>query len=152
MWGAIDPIVSWIGMVVVVGVVAFLLWSGASRRRRSGLVAPPVSLTLMKIALIAIVSVVVVGICNINRANTGVVEGVPWVIPIVLFVFGAWMLLLQRTQFGRYVYAIGGNPEAARRAGIKPATVRTCAFGPSPLTAGIGGYLYGSYPGRLSNK
>ena len=152
MWGAIDPIVSWIGMVVVVGLVGFLLWSGDSRRRRSGLVAPPVSLTLMKIALIAIVSVVVVGICNINRANTGVVEGVPWVIPIVLFVFGAWMLLLQRTQFGRYVYAIGGNPEAARRAGIKLAAIRTWCFVLCSLTAGIGGILYASYLGGMSNN
>src|SRR5437588_335929 len=103
-------------------------------------------------SLIAIVSVVVVGICNINRANTGVVEGVPWVIPIVLFVFGAWMLLLQRTQFGRYVYAIGGNPEAARRAGIKLAAIRTWCFVLCSLTAGIGGILYASYLGGMSNN
>src|SRR5438445_681278 len=71
---------------------------------------------------------------------------------IVLFVFGAWMLLLQRTQFGRYVYAIGGNPEAARRAGIKLAAIRTWCFVLCSLTAGIGGILYASYLGGMSNN
>ena len=47
-------------------------------------------------------------------------QGVPWVVLIVLGVLAAWTFLLGRTKFGRYVYAIGGNAEAARRAGIKP--------------------------------
>ena len=62
------------------------------------------------------------------------------------------MLLLQRTQFGRYVYAIGGNPEAARRAGIKLAAIRTWCFVLCSLTAGIGGILYASYLGGMSNN
>ena len=67
----------------------------------------------------ALVGVAVVLICTVNRGTSLVtVEGVPWVIPIVLVVLGALTLLLQRTRFGRYVYAIGGNPEAARRAGV----------------------------------
>ena len=152
MWGSIDPVASWIGMVVVVIAIGTALWLSDSGRRRSGLVAPPASLTLMKIALIAVVAIVVVGICNINRANIGTVEGVPWVIPIVLAVFGVWMVLLQRTRFGRYVYAIGGNPEAARRAGIKLADVRTWCFVLCSLTAGIGLLLYASYLGGMSNN
>ena len=52
------------------------------------------------------------------RRTSGVIHGLPFIIPIVLVVLVAWTFLLQRTQFGRYVYAIGGNPEAARRAGI----------------------------------
>jgi len=152
VWGSIDPVISWIGMAVIVIGVAALLWYGDSRRRRSGLVAPPVSLTLIKIAVIAIVSVGVVYICNINRAAIGTLEGVPWVVPIVLAVFGAWMVLLQRTRFGRYVYAIGGNPEAARRAGINLATVRTWCFVICSFTAGIGLLLNASYLGGMSNN
>jgi D-xylose transport system permease protein len=152
MWGTINPVISWIGMGVVVVAIASLLWLSDSRRRRSGLVAPPVGLTLLKIALIAVVSIVVVAICNINRANLGTLEGVPWVIPIVLGVFGVWMVLVQRTQFGRYVYAIGGNPEAARRAGVNLATIRTWCFILCALTAGIGGLLYASYLGGMSNN
>jgi len=152
MWGTIDPTISWIGMAVVVLAIGSLLWFSDSRRRRSGLVAPPVSLTLMKIGLIAIVGIAVVAICNINRAAIGTLAGVPWVIPIVLAVFGVWSTLLQRTRFGRYVYAIGGNPEAARRAGINLAGIRTLCFVFCSFTAGIGLLLYASYLGGMSNN
>ena len=152
MWGTIDPTVSWVGMAVIVTALACFLWLGDNRRRQSGLVAPPVSLTLLKIVLIAVVAIVVVAICNINRAAFGTLEGVPWVIPIVLVVFGVWTVLLQRTRFGRYVYAIGGNPEAARRAGVDLAAIRTWCFVFCSLTAGVGGLLYASYLGGMSNN
>ncbi|TMC63073.1 MAG: ABC transporter permease [Chloroflexota bacterium] len=152
MNGTIDPIISWIGTGVIVIAMAALLWFGDSRRRRSGLVAPPVSLTIIKIALIALISTAVVAICNVNRAAFGTLAGVPWVIPIVLAVFLAWMTLLQRTKFGRYVYAIGGNPEAARRAGINLAGVRTLCFIICSFTAGIGLLLYASYLGGMSGN
>ena len=152
MWGTIDPTISWIVMVVLVGALALLLWFNDSRRRRSGLVAPPVGLTLLKIAMIAIVAIAVVAISNINRANIGTLAGVPWVIPIVLAVLAVWTVLLQRTRFGRYVYAIGGNREAARRAGIKVGTVVTWCFVLCSFTAGVGGLLYASYLGGRSNN
>jgi D-xylose transport system permease protein len=152
MNGTIDPVISWIGAAVVVIAIGALLWFGDNRRRRSGLVAPPVSLTVIKIVLIAIVAIVVVAICNVNRAAFGTLAGVPWVIPIVLAVFGAWMMVLQRTKFGRYVYAIGGNPEAARRAGIDLAGVRTLCFIICSFTAGIGLLLYASYLGGMSGN
>ena len=152
MAGTIDPTVSWIAMaVIVVGIGAFI-WLGDRRRRNSGLVAPPVSLTVIKIAMIAAAGVVVVAICDLNRANFGTLEGVPWVVPIVLGVLGAWTILLERTKYGRYVYAIGGNPEAARRAGINVAMVRTIAFALCSMTAGIGLILYASYIGGMSNN
>jgi D-xylose transport system permease protein len=152
MWGTIDPGISWIGMAVVVIAISALLWFGDDRRRRSGLTAPPVSLTLLKIVLIAIIAIAVVAICNVNRAAVGTLAGVPWVVPIVLAVFAAWMTLLQRTKFGRYVYAIGGNPEAARRAGINLAAVRTLCFVICTFTAGIGLLLYASYLGGMSGN
>ena len=152
MWGTIDPVVSWIVMAVIVVALGLMYWIGDSRRRRSGLVAPPASLTAIKIALIAAIAVAVVAICNVNRAAIGTVAGVPWVIPIVLGVFGIWTVLLQRTRYGRYVYAIGGNAEAARRAGIDVARVRTLAFVLCSLTAAIGGLLYASLLGGMSNN
>ena len=152
MAGTIDPTVSWIAMAIIVLGLGAFLWFGDQRRRRSGLVAPPVGLTVLKIALIAAAGVVVVAISNINRANFGTLAGVPWVVPIVLFVLGAWTILLERTQFGRYVYAIGGNAEAARRAGINVALIRTVAFALCSMTAGIGLILYASYIGGMSNN
>jgi D-xylose transport system permease protein len=94
----------------------------------------------------------VVVICDINRANLGVLEGVPWVIVIVLVVLGAWTVLTERTRYGRALYAIGGNPESARRAGINLANIRTLAFVLCSATAAIGGMLYASYLGGMSNN
>ena len=56
----------------------------------------------------------------------------------------AWTFLLGRTKFGRYVYAIGGNAEAARRAGVGLARIRTTAFALCSFTAGIAGIIYAS--------
>jgi len=152
MWGTIDPTVSWILAAAVVLGLGSWMWVSDQRRRTSGLVAPPASLTLIKIGLIAVVAVVVVAICDQNRANLGTLEGVPWVIPIVLGVLVLWTILLQRTQYGRYVYAIGGNPEASRRAGINLPVVRTAAFALCSLTAGIGMLLYASLLGGMSSN
>ncbi len=152
MAGTIDPTLSWIAMAVIVLGIGGFLWFGDRRRRKSGLVAPPVGLTVLKIALIAAAGIVVVAISDINRANFGTLEGVPWVVPIVLGILGAYTILLERTQFGRYIYAIGGNAEAARRAGINVAMVRTVAFMLCSMTAGIGLILYASYIGGMSNN
>jgi len=152
MWGTIDPTISWIGAGVVVVGLGLFMWLGDSRRRRSGLVAPPASLTLIKIGLIAVVAIIVVSICNSNRANIGTLAGVPWMIPIVLVVLGAWTVLLTSTKFGRYVYAIGGNPEAARRAGINVPLVRTVGFALCSFTAGVAMLLYASLLGGMSNN
>jgi D-xylose transport system permease protein len=152
MAGTIDPTVSWIAMAIIVLGLGAFFWFGDRRRRRSGIVAPPVGLTVLKIALIAAAGIAVVAISDINRANFGTLAGVPWVVPIVLCVLGAWTILLERTQYGRYVYAIGGNAEAARRAGINVAMVRTVAFMLCSMTAGIGLILYASYIGGMSNN
>ena len=144
--GVIAPVAGWVALAVVVGAAGVALSLRAAARRRQGLVAPPAGLTAIRIALVAVVGVAVLVICTVNRGTALVrVEGVPWVIPIVLVVLGAWTLLLQRTRFGRYVYAIGGNPEAARRAGVSLAAIRTWAFALCSATAGLGGILLGSF-------
>jgi D-xylose transport system permease protein len=144
-YGRFSPAASWI-LLVVVGVIAGgVLWLGDARRRRSGLVAPPASLTALKIVVAAAVGILVVALCNVNRAHFGTIAGLPYIIPIVLVVMVAWTILLQRTRFGRYVYAIGGNPEAARRAGVNLPTIRTWGFVLAALTAGIAGVLFASW-------
>jgi D-xylose transport system permease protein len=150
--GRFAPVVGWIALVVLVGAAAAWLWLRDARRRRSGLVAPPAGLTLAKIALIAAAGVVVVVICNINRAHVGVIEGVPYIILIVLAVLGLWTLLLQRTRFGRYVYAIGGNAEAARRAGVRLPVIRTWGFVLASVTAGVAGILFASWQVEMTSN
>jgi D-xylose transport system permease protein len=151
-WGRFDPVVGWILLVVVVGATGTGLWLRDARKRRNGLETPPRSLTALKIVLMAVVGIAVVAICNVNRAHSGTIEGVPYIIPIVLVVLAASTLLLQRTRFGRYVYAIGGNPEAARRAGVSLPSVRTWAFVLAALTSGIAGVLFASWQVSLTTN
>jgi D-xylose transport system permease protein len=151
-WGSFDPVVGWILLAVIVGAAGTLLWRRDARKRRRGLVAAPRSLVAMKIVLMAVAGIVVVAICNTNRAHVGTIEGVPYIIPIVLVVLAASTALLQRTRFGRYVYAIGGNPEAARRAGVRLPIVRTWCFILAGLISGIAGVLFASWQVSLTTN
>ncbi len=151
--GNIPPLASWVVLVVAAVLFGAFMWARDAGRRHRGLVAPPLGLTALKIALFAVAGAVVVLICNANRGSAAaVVEGVPWVVPIATIVLLIWVVLLQRTQFGRYVYAIGGNPDAARRAGINLAKVRTWAFVLCSVTAGFSGLLYLSWQGGTSTN
>jgi D-xylose transport system permease protein len=151
-WGKFSPLTSWILLAVFGVLAAVWVWLRDSRRRRSGLVAPPASLTALKIVVAAAAGVLVVAICNVNRAHFGIIVGLPYLIPIVLVVLVAWTMLLDRTRFGRYVYAIGGNPEAARRAGISLPKIRTWCFILASLTAGIAGILFASWQVSLTTN
>jgi D-xylose transport system permease protein len=151
-WGRFDPVVGWILLVVLVSAAGSVLWIRDARRRREGLHALPRSLTATKIAFMAAAGIAVVAACNVNRAHYGTIEGVPYIIPIVLVVLGASTLLLQRTRFGRYVYAIGGNPEAARRAGISLPAIRTWGFVLASVTSGIAGVLFASWQVSLTTN
>ena len=151
--GAMSPLTGWIVTAAAVVLGGALMLTRDSRRRAGGLAAPPPSVTWLKVAAMAVAGVVVVLIGNTNRGvGFVVVRGVPWVILVVLVVLVAWSFLLGRTRFGRYVYAIGGNAEAARRAGINLSRIRVLAFVLSGLTAGIMGIIYASQLGSVSSN
>ncbi len=152
VWAYVDPWVSWIGLAAIVGLLGGSMWLRDAGRRRSGLVAPPVGLTLAKIAFIAVAGIVVVAICNINRGTYNPIIGVPWVVPLVLAVLAGATVLLERTQFGRHVYAVGGSPEAARRAGVGVISVRTLAFILCSCIAGLAGIIYLSQLGGMTTN
>ena len=151
--GAMSPLTGWIVTAAAVVLGGALMLTRDSRRRAGGLAAPPPSVTWLKVAAMAVAGVVVVLIGNTNRGvGFVVVRGVPWVILVVLVVLVAWSFLLGRTRFGRYVYAIGGNAEAARRAGINLSRIRVLAFVLAGLTAGIMGIIYASQLGSVSSN
>jgi len=150
--GAMSPAAGWIVMGAAVVLGGALLVVRDSRRRASKLAAPPPSVTWLKFAAMAVAGVVVVLIGNTNRGIAIAVRGVPWVVLVVLVVLLAWSFLLSRTRFGRYIYAIGGNAEAARRAGINLSRIRVLAFTLAGVTAGIMGIIYASLLGSISSN
>jgi D-xylose transport system permease protein len=141
----------WIVLVVLLAAFAAVSLMRAARRRAQGLSAPPLSITLLIVAVTAIGGILLVYICNLNRSNgLTPLEGIPWVVPFVGLVLFVYSILLGRTRFGRYMYAIGDNPEAARRAGINVQRVRRAAFTLSAMTAGLAGLVYASFLGSIS--
>ncbi len=152
VYSYIDPAWGWIGLAVILVLVGGSMWLRDTGRRRSGLVAPPVGLTVAKIAFMAVAGIAVVAICNINRGVYLPVIGVPWVMPLVLALLGGSLVLLERTQFGRHMYAVGGNPEAARRAGVGVNSIRTWAFVICSASAGLGGIIYTSSLGGITTN
>jgi D-xylose transport system permease protein len=112
-----------------------LLVSGATsvwdrrRRTRAGVPNRPVSLVWIKLIVIALLGGAAVAVLNLNRSQSVIpIEGVPIIVPVVLVILWAGTFLLDRTRFGRYVYAIGGNAEAARRSGIKVRLIKWWCF------------------------
>ncbi len=151
--GWLSPTATWIVMMVIVVLAGLVLFYGDYRRRSSGLVAPPLSITLLKVVAVIVAGIVVVLVANTNRSNGAIpIEGLPWAVLLLIAILFLWTMLLGRTRFGRYVYAIGGNAEAARRAGINIVRIRTLAFMLCGLTAGITGIIYASYLGSISSN
>ena len=145
------PAAGWILLFVLVALYGITTVLRTSRRRARGLTTSPLSITLLTVGAVAVAGVVLVYICNLNRGVLVPVEGVPWVIPFVLVVLVAQSFLLgPRTRLGRYFYAIGASPEAARRAGINVARVRTIAFALCSFTAGLAAVVYASRLGSIS--
>jgi len=149
--GQLSPAATWIVMIAIAVAAGAVMFYGDYRRRSAGLVAPPVSVTLLKIAAILAAAIIVAWVANLNRGRLIVLQGMPWAVLVVLAILFVWTVLLGRTRFGRYIYAIGGNAEAARRAGISIVRIRTLAFMLCGLTAGMTGIIYASYLGSISS-
>jgi D-xylose transport system permease protein len=119
-------------------------------RTRSGLANRPISLMYTKLAIVAVIGASLVALLNTNRSTSmKEISGVPIVVPIAITVLFLGTLLLDRTLFGRHLYAVGGNPEAARRSGIKVVKVRIIAFMLCSFLAVISGIFNASRIGAV---
>jgi len=151
--GNLSPAASWIVAVAAVVLFGLVTVLRDRHRRRSGLVAPPLAVTALKVGGMAVASAALVLVCNTNRgAGFTAVQGVPYVVLVVVAVLVVYTFVLGRMRFGRYLYAIGGNAEAARRAGISLGWNRLWAFVLTGFTAGIAGIVYASRLGSISNN
>ena len=142
--GYLTVAAGWILCVAGIAVYAFGKLYADTHRRRSGLAAPPVGLTVSKIVLVAVFALAVTAICNSNRGTLVAIRGIPFVVVIVIGFVGAYSFVLARTKFGRYVYAIGGSAEAARRAGINVVLIKTVVFAIAGFASGVTGVIYAS--------
>ena len=147
-----SPALGWLALAVAVAVFAAVSLSRTARRRSQGLSAPPVGIIVLRIVVTAIGGFAVVFVCNLNRGALTPLRGVPWVVPFVLVILVGCTWLLSRTRLGRYIYAIGANPEGARRAGINVARIRTAGFALCALVAGLAGLAYESRLGSMSTS
>jgi D-xylose transport system permease protein len=132
-----NPTLSWILTGVVIGAFALSQLANARARLARGLYAKPIVVIVAQIVGLAVVTCAAVWYLNEDR-------GVPWgtVILVVFLVF--WSFIATRTRFGRHVYAVGGNAEAARRAGIAVDRVRIAVFMIGSFMAGAGGIMLAS--------
>lgn len=123
------PWAGWVMILVMLGISATMSFVDRARRTRAGVPNRTIALVWAKLIAIAVLGGIVVFILNQNR-GTGfkAIEGVPIVVPITLAILWLGTFVLDRTKFGRYIYAVGGNAEAARRSGVKVAAIRWCAF------------------------
>ena len=149
--GNLSTLGSWILFVVGAGGYAAVLLNRQRTRLAKGLVAQPTGLVLLKIGAVVVLGAVATYLLTRNRsAGLTEIAGVPYVVPVVLVLLVAGTYVLDRTRFGRHVYAVGGNREAARRAGINVVRIRASVFVISSAFAAIGAIVYSSKVGSVS--
>jgi D-xylose transport system permease protein len=158
----------WVLWVVVVGGYGVISWRAISGRRKAGLKATAPSVWIAKTLALAVMMGVLVFVLNQQRqivrpgkescpldgeAPIGcipVIQGVPWAVLVVIVLVVGLTFVLGRTSFGRHVYAVGGNAEASRRAGINVKSIRIYCFMIGSTLAAVAGVLLASRDNSVS--
>ena len=141
--GNLRPILCWVGLLIAV--VAFALNLLSKQRNSHGTI--PLSVVVLKVTTLAVIGAAFVQLLSKNRAFEQAkkkLEGVPYAAPLVIVLMLILTFVLTRTAYGRHLYAVGGNAEAARRAGINVQGIRMSAFVICGFLAGIGGVFLAS--------
>jgi D-xylose transport system permease protein len=150
--GYLPPLWGWIMFVVLVGGYAGITLRRSIRRRAEGLSADPIAVVLLRAGGIAVVAGVGLHLLNQERSPnpaTASIKGAPYVLPIIIVLMIMWAFVLTKTRFGRYIYAVGGNAEAARRAGVDLRRIRIAAFAITSGMAALGGVVQASRLGSV---
>jgi D-xylose transport system permease protein len=129
--------VGWIFAAVVIGLYGAVLLLGHRRRVAAGLDSENLAALGLRFGLVTVVTIVATAVLNSDR-------GVPLAVMILLAFVVGMEYVVKRTGFGRHVFAVGGNAEAARRLGIRVNSIRVAVFGISGTMAAIGGILAAS--------
>jgi len=144
----------WIcAVAIIVGYAAMRLLRHR-RKIREGLEHQPLAVVVAQILAVSAVLVAVALVLNQNRSvNPNFpIQGIPYVLPVVIVLLIFWSFMLGRTTWGRHVYAVGGNSEAARRAGINVDRIRISVFMICSSMAALSGIVAASYGGKVSTS
>jgi D-xylose transport system permease protein len=127
----------WIVAIAAIALFAATTIAGRQRRVKSGLTAPSTGLIGIRIGAVTIAALGAVYVVNKDR-------GVPIAALILVGFVAAFDFMTRRTRFGRHIFAVGGNMEAARRAGINVFRVRVAVFALASSMAAVGGIMAAS--------
>ncbi len=149
--GNMSVLGSWLLLLVGAGGYALVVLGEHFSRLSRGLVTSPTPIVLTKVGVVAVVGALATFALTQNRSPNEfvVIEGVPYVVPIVLVLLAIGTYVLNRTRYGRHIYAVGGNAEAARRAGINVSKIRASVFVVASSVAAIGAIVYSSKVGSV---
>ncbi|MFN8123032.1 MAG: ABC transporter permease [Thermoleophilia bacterium] len=143
----------WALAAVVAGGYALLTFIRRRGRAAAGLATEALTVWLAKTGfLVAVIALVTFFLTEerSRRPEITSIKGIPYVLPLILILFVGLTFLLTRTSFGRHVYAVGGNMEAARRAGINVARIRIICFVACSTLAAVAGILFASRDNSIS--
>jgi ABC-type xylose transport system permease subunit len=145
-------VLGWVLAVLIVVAYAALQLIKYRRQTAKGLAHEPMLVVVARIAVIAVVVFGVTALLSVDRALNPnfVLAGIPYAIPIVVVLLLVLTFVLGRTGFGRHVYAVGGNSEAARRAGINVTRIKVLVFVIGSTLAAVSGILAASRLGSVT--
>ena len=148
----LTPIVSWLFSIVGLALYVGLGLNRILHRRRKNLKSELFKVWLTENVILVILGVGATYVLNMQRGNppNSSIKGMPIVVPVLLAILMIGTFVLNRTVFGRHLYAVGGNAEAARRSGINVRRVRTLAFMICSGLAAIAGMLFASMSNSIS--
>jgi D-xylose transport system permease protein len=129
--------VGWIMGIAAIVVFAGSLFLARRRRESAGLGVSPLVYLLVKVVLVAAAILGAIAILNEDR-------GVPLAAVIVVVLMVLFTFITERTRYGRHLFAVGGNEEAARRAGIRVNAIKVSVFTLASTLAAAGGILAAS--------
>jgi D-xylose transport system permease protein len=151
--GNLSIVAGWVLFAVVVGGYGLQTLLVRRKRVREGLVVPSQSVWMAKLAAMTVLMFAFTWLLNTERSKRPTfnsIKGVPVIVPIILVLLVVLTFVLQRTAFGRHIYAVGGNAEAARRAGINVPGIRIACFVIGSTLAAMAGVMFASKDASIS--
>ncbi len=145
-------LMGWIVVIALLAIYGGMLMLRQSRLAAKNLQRPPTSLLIAKFVGLVAVIVIATAVLSQDRSRVATfkIAGIPYAVFVVGALLIFWTFIFSRTAYGRHMYAVGGNAEAARRAGISVDRLRLSAFVICSTMAAVSGIITASYDGKVS--